>query len=132
MKQIMNLKRKKGQALLETALILPFLILILAGIIDIGLLFNNDLVISNAAREGARIAAIGSSDAAIQSSIINMTQSLKQSKLKITINPQDSTRKKGDQVTVTVEYDNSLITPIISAILPNPVHLSAKTVMRVE
>jgi Flp pilus assembly protein TadG len=123
---------KKGQAVVETALILPIIILILMGIIDFGLMFNNYLVINNAAREGARNAAVGSSDANIKNMILNMTTTLDHSKLTTTIHPAELLRKKGEEVTVTIEYDNRLITPIISAIVPNPLHLKAKTVMRIE
>jgi Flp pilus assembly protein TadG len=126
------LVKNKGQALVETALILPIIIVILMGIIDFGLLFNNYLVIANAAREGARSAAVGSTDALITTSINNMTATLDQTKITITISPVQAVRKKGDEVTVTVKYDNTLLTPVISAIIPNPVHLTAKTVMRVE
>ncbi|MCX7923419.1 MAG: pilus assembly protein [Clostridia bacterium] len=123
---------KKGQAVVETALILPIIVLILMGIIDFGLLFNNYIVITNASREGARSAAIGKTDSNIVSSVINATTTLEQSQIRVTIYPAESVRKKGDEVTVTVQYDNSLLTPVISAIVPNPVRLTSRTVMRVE
>lgn len=124
--------KSKGQAIVETALILPVILLILTGIIDFGLLFNNYLVIVNASREGARIAAVGSSDTEINTRIANITSTLDQSKVTTTIYPAESLRKKGDPVTVTVGYDNTLLTPIISAIVPNPLHIEGKTVMRIE
>jgi Flp pilus assembly protein TadG len=123
---------QKGQAIVETALILPIIILILTGIIDFGLLFNNYLVITNASREAVRNAAIGATDSEIQSLVVNMTTSLDASKLSTTIYPSQALRKKGDEVVVTIEYDNALFTPIISAIIPNPMHLKAKTIMRME
>ncbi|HPD01593.1 MAG TPA: TadE/TadG family type IV pilus assembly protein, partial [Acetivibrio sp.] len=43
--------------MVETALILPIVVLLLTGIIDFGILFNNYLVITNASREAARNAA---------------------------------------------------------------------------
>lgn len=127
-----NLGNKSGQAIVETALILPLILLILMGIIDFGFLFNNYLVIDNASREGARSAAVGSTDSVIMSTVSSMTLSLEPTKLKTTIYPTGASRIKGSQVTITIEYDYSLITPIIGAIVPNPVHLTAKTVMRVE
>jgi len=123
---------RKGQAMVETALILPIVILILAGIMDFGLLFNNYLIINNASREGARYAAVGATDTQITNDIKTMTSTLDQSKVKITISPSGATRKTGEEVTVTIEYDNNLITPIISSIVSNPIHLKAKTVMRIE
>lgn len=126
------LSNQKGQSIVETALVLPIIILILTGIIDFGLLFNNYLVITNASREAARNAAVGSSDLEINILVANMTSTLDQTKLATTIYPAESLRKKGDEVTITVEYDNMLLTPVISSIIPNPMHLTAKTVMRME
>lgn len=127
-----RINRPKGQSLVETALILPIVILILTGIIDFGLMFNNYLVITNASRDGARSAVTGKTDSQIITEITSMTSTLDQSKLTITISPAANLRKKGDNITVTVNYDYQLLTPVISAIIPNPVHLSSQMVMRIE
>jgi Flp pilus assembly protein TadG len=50
----MNYQNQKGQALVEFALVLPLLVMILAGLVDFGFLFYNKQVIANASREGAR------------------------------------------------------------------------------
>lgn len=123
---------QKGQSIVETALILPIIILILTGIIDFGLMFNNYLVITNASREAARNAAVGATDAEIAIMISNMTSSLDRTKLTTSIYPGQALRKKGDEVVVTIKYDNALLTPVISAIVPNPMRLEAKTTMRME
>lgn len=123
---------KRGQAVVETALVLPIVILILMGIIDFGLMFNNYIVLSNASRECARKAAVGGTDTEIISLANDLTRTMNSSKRSITIYPSEYYRKKGEQVSITVEYDNVLITPVISAILNKSVHLKAKTVMRVE
>ena len=47
-----------GQALVEFALIMPFLLLFLVGIIEFGRAWNQHQVITDAAREGARKAAV--------------------------------------------------------------------------
>ncbi|MDP4092184.1 MAG: TadE/TadG family type IV pilus assembly protein [Bacillota bacterium] len=125
-------KSQKGQSLVEMALILPILLILVMGIIDFGLLFGNYMTIDNASREGARNAVVGKTDTQVTDIVQGMTQNLDRADMKITIYPGQSVRKKGDEVTITVEYDNKLITPIISAIIPNPVHLTAKTVMRME
>ncbi len=127
-----RLSGQKGQSIVETALILPIIILILTGIIDFGLMFNNYLVITNASREAARNAAVGATDAEIAIMVANMTSSLDATKLSTSIYPSQALRKKGDEVVVTIEYDNALLTPIISSIIPNPMHLEAKTTMRME
>ena len=48
----------RGAEILEFAVVLPLLLFVLAGIIDMGLLFNNYETLTNAAREGARMAAV--------------------------------------------------------------------------
>lgn len=51
------LRRQKGQAITEFALILPFLLLLIGGIVDFGLAFFIGQMVGNAAREGARVGA---------------------------------------------------------------------------
>jgi len=122
----------KGQSLIEMALILPVILLIIMAIVDFGLLFNSYMVINNAAREGARNAAIGSTDVKVSGIVEEVTGMLDQSRLTFTVTPSEALRKKGDEITVTVTYQNQLITPIISAIVSNPVQITAKAVMRME
>jgi hypothetical protein len=47
----------RGQALVEMALLLPILLLLFAGLIELGFSFYDYLIVVNAAREGARFAA---------------------------------------------------------------------------
>jgi Flp pilus assembly protein TadG len=58
----MNLYRRlvcdKGAELIEFALVFPLLLLVLFGIMDFGLLFQRYETVTNAAREGARIAVL--------------------------------------------------------------------------
>lgn len=49
---------EKGQSLVELALMLPFLILLLAIVIDASRLFDAAIVLVQAAREGARFATV--------------------------------------------------------------------------
>lgn len=49
--------RETGNVTLELALILPLLLLILGGALDLGMLFWEKQVLTNATREGARAAA---------------------------------------------------------------------------
>jgi Flp pilus assembly protein TadG len=56
-----DLNSDAGSSVIEFALVLPILLLILFGIINFGVLLYNQSVITNAAREGARWAAIHSS-----------------------------------------------------------------------
>ena len=53
---------EKGATLIEFALVLPILILILVGIMEIGLAFGEQMRASQATREGARIGAVAGND----------------------------------------------------------------------
>ena len=48
----------RGAELIEFALVLPLLLLLVLGIVDFGFLFQRLEVITNAAREGARVAVL--------------------------------------------------------------------------
>lgn len=50
-------RSERGANLVEAALVVPILILILAGVVDLGRAFYNYISLANAAREGARAGA---------------------------------------------------------------------------
>ena len=55
-------RSQRGAELIEFALVLPLLLLLVLGIVDFGFLFQRLEVVTNAAREGARLAVLGSYD----------------------------------------------------------------------
>jgi Flp pilus assembly protein TadG len=55
-----RLKSEKGAELIEFALVFPILLLVVVGIIDFGFLFQRYEVLTNATREGARMAVLPS------------------------------------------------------------------------
>lgn len=126
-------RRSKGQSLVETAIILPIVLLLIMGIIDFGLLFNNYILISNASREGARKAALGGTDSEVVQIIENMTTTLDLSKMTINISPSFGSRGHGTEVKVSIAYDSKLITPLIDNFFPGGVAtLKNTSIMRVE
>lgn len=63
-------RSEKGAQLVEFALVLPMLLLIMLGIADFGIIFQRYEVITNAAREGARLAVLpGYSNADVQARV---------------------------------------------------------------
>ena len=56
--RIQRLRNQRGAAGVEFALVLIPLLMILLGIIEFGYIFNQQLTVTNAAREGARVLAI--------------------------------------------------------------------------
>lgn len=55
-------QRRHGAAAVEFAIILPFLLLLLLGIWEVGRIVQVKQIVSNAAREGARAASTGTKD----------------------------------------------------------------------
>jgi Flp pilus assembly protein TadG len=59
-----NTPRDRGAAAVEFALLLPLLLLLVFGIIDFGRALNAQITLTQAAREGARLDALGRSNVA--------------------------------------------------------------------
>lgn len=53
-----RIKDQRGQALVEFAIVLPIMLLVLFGMVEFGRIFYTQLAVNNAAREGARWAAV--------------------------------------------------------------------------
>ena len=63
-----------GAQLIEFALVLPMLLLVVLGIAEFGFIFQRYEVLTNAAREGARIAVLpGYSTADVQARVASRT-----------------------------------------------------------
>jgi Flp pilus assembly protein TadG len=59
MNRIGDLRRENGVAMTEFSLVLPLLILLLVGIIEFGLFFNDVISVRQGARDGVRNVAVG-------------------------------------------------------------------------
>ena len=57
----LKVQRERGAALLETALTMPLIILVAVGIFEFGRAYQTWQVLTNAAREGARVAVLPTS-----------------------------------------------------------------------
>lgn len=125
-------KREQGQALVELALVLPVLIMLIFGIVEFGRVSNAYLVVTQAAREGARQGTIGGTDTQIVTSVKNSASSLDTTKLTVSISPVQVYRTRGASLEVQVQYPVNINIPVISSVLPNPITVKGKTVMRVE
>jgi hypothetical protein len=67
-----RLRNERGQALLETAITLPIILLVCVSIFEFGRAYQVQQVLTNAAREGARVACLpGTTDALVNSTVRN-------------------------------------------------------------
>lgn len=123
----MKKKRKQvGQSLVEFALMLPILLLVLAGVLDLGRMFYSYVALTDAAAEGASYAAIYPNDTTgILDRVVAASGGLvviDRTMVRVDC-PSCPTISTGDRVTVTVVYSYTLATPFISAMVPNGVLL---------
>src|SRR5688572_25201671 len=56
--RLRRFRSERGAELIEMAMVTPILLLILAGIFDFGMMFRSWEIVTNAAREGARVGVL--------------------------------------------------------------------------
>lgn len=120
---------KEGQELLEYAIVVPILLLLSIGIIELGIVVLSYDTIANAAREGARYGIVHPSDTAGMEAVTrNRAPALDQGVLQV-IPTQGA-----ETVRVEVEYDVDLLSGVfVAAFGHNPtVHLRAVATMQRE
>jgi Flp pilus assembly protein TadG len=88
------------------ALVLPFLLLLLFGIVDFGLMLNAQITVTSAAREGARTYVFTDDEDTAQARVAQASDSLGGTV------EADVTPCTGGQVTVVTTYDYTFITPL--------------------
>ena len=109
-----------GQAAVELSLLLPVLLLLAFGLLDLGRVFYYQEAITNAAREGARYGAgNGCKLAGINARLVSEIAPLTVNSALSVSNPAGST------ITTTVRYDFRLITPLIGEVVGTPIQLQA-------
>jgi Flp pilus assembly protein TadG len=107
-----------GQSIVEFALIMPFLVLLLLAITQFGLAFHNYLAITDAARVGARKAAVSLSTGnpcppartAIQNTVSATQWGVISQGSRVSCTPG---AKAGDDVTIQIQYPISIGLPQI-------------------
>ena len=125
-------KKERGQALVELAIVLPILLLILMGIFDFGRIFHGYLSVTTAAREAARQASLGRTDAEIYATAFASATPLEAAQLVVTVTPGFNTRTPGTNIEVIIKYQYKILTPIMQKFLPNPFVVIGKAVMKRE
>jgi hypothetical protein len=138
--------------LVELAILLPIMLLLLMAVIEFGWLFHGYIIVTAAAREGARTAVVLAPDADVEASVesaadtvfgpeditlVNNSQFSSQSpsagELLLTIvpdNPDD--RDSGTEVETKLKGALGLLTPLMQAFLPDPFPITGAASMRVE
>lgn len=116
-----------GQATVELVLVLPVVVLALLLVVQVALVARAQVLVVDAAREGARAAAVDGPDAAAGAA--STTPGLVADRLAVSAE-RDSARS-GDLVRVVVRYRAPTDVPLVGALVGEPT-LHAEVVMRSE
>ncbi len=104
-----RIRGERGQTLVEFTIILPILLLLILGIIQFGVVFNNYITLTDAVRAGARQASVGRSVAdpsgAAVSRVRSSAANLDQAQLTVSVT---SVWTQGADVTVSATYPYSI------------------------
>ncbi|MBO9370827.1 MAG: pilus assembly protein [Chloroflexi bacterium] len=114
-----QVRKQRGQSLVEFALVLPLLILLLGGVLELGRLFFAYVAVTDAAAEGATYASIypratihqiTERAQAASGGLIQLDPSM--------VQVQRPVLTAGAPITVTVTYPFRLITPLLGDLVP--------------
>ncbi|MCK5634549.1 MAG: pilus assembly protein [Anaerolineales bacterium] len=130
----------QGQAIVEFAVVLPILLLLMLGLINLGVLINAQIILTQAAWEGARAGTIldssmGEGDAEITGAVRAALTGLSDpATVTVNINPAEPARAampwpkpRGEPLTVRLAYPMNLALP-----LPITIVLGAEATSRIE
>lgn len=106
-----------GQSLVEFTMILPIFLVLMFGLVDFGRAFYTWMLVTNAAREGARVAAVQGNSSSIDTRIYDSFCSSFPSDCslepgKLTISKANVQGVRGSAVSIDLAYDFEFVTPL--------------------
>ena len=129
-------RRERGQALLEFAFVVPIFLVLVLGVVDFSWALRSWITVTNSAREGARYGAVGATCDGIKQRAVDTSADL------LTVSDVSVANCQGDpgtDVSVTVDYDYSFITPlgdlltlISGGTFPETLNMTSSSDMRIE
>ena len=117
--------RRGGQATVELALAFPVVLVGILLALQLALVARDQVLVTHAAREAARTAAVEPRAGAARDGALRSTTALDPARLHV-----DADRI-GDRVTIRVRYRSRTALPLVGALVPDP-SLGSTVVMRIE
>jgi Flp pilus assembly protein TadG len=130
---VRDIRSERGSAVIETALAIPLLLILGVGIAELGRAYQTSQVLTNAAREGARVAALSNSAAnAVDAEVRQYLQTdglLSDATVGVNIT--------GSEVTVSYPFQFVVLQPVAQllvsgSMVDSPIRVTATSVMRNE
>jgi hypothetical protein len=118
-----------GSAAVELALVLPLVLMMVLALLQVGLLAKDSLVVVQAAREGAREAAVTSDSERVRQAALRGGGGLAEERTEVEV---ERTGEMGDPVTVRVRYRSAMVVPFVEWLFPDEVLIGSAATMRQE
>ncbi len=122
-------RSERGSAVVEFALVLPILMVMALALTQVSLLARDQLMLVQAARAGARQAAVDADTAGVRSAAVDAGAGLDPAYLEVTV---ERAGGRGDPVTVGVSYAAPVRVPFVDWLFPPTIPLTASATMRQE
>lgn len=135
MRRLLRKRGEKGASLVEFAMVAPFLILLLFGIIEFAWVFATNLDVKHGAREGARITAVNTPDTGnvdLAAEICSRMELVGSNTLTSITWASDGTPAVGEGVTVTVSTPLTTLTGIMDWAFGGVPTLDSTVEIRIE
>ena len=135
MRRLLRKRGEKGASLVEFAILAPFLILLLFGIIEFAWVFATNLDVKHGAREGARITAVNTPDTGnvdLAAEICSRMNIVGSDTATTITWASDGTPAVGEGVIVTVSTPLSTLTGIMDWAFGSVPTLDSTVEMRIE
>ena len=108
---------------------LPLLLIVALGLVQVGLILRDQLVLVEAARAGAREASVTNADADVTTAVDRAASTLDPARIQVQIGRAGG---QGSAVIVELAYDETPNIPFVGWLFPSSIHLSAGATMRQE
>jgi Flp pilus assembly protein TadG len=119
----------QGSATLEFALVLPLVLIVVLGLVQVGLLVRDRLLVEAAARAGARSAALQADDGEARLAAVAAAPGLDPWFVAVTVVRGGG---RGDPVTVGITYLDAVRVPLVGWLMGDGVTMRATAVDRQE
>ncbi len=140
-----RIRNERGAALLEAAITIPLILLISVGIFEFGRAFQTWQVLTNAAREGARIAVLAdTSDAQVRSAVREymkgggLSLAEAQSVVVTVARNEPLGTNNASRISINYPFSFMVLNPVIRLVTPGsntgaaPLSMGASALMRNE
>lgn len=139
-----RMRSEKGAALIEAAVTVPIILLISVGIFEFGRAYQTQQVLTNAAREGARLAVIeGSTDADVRTRVRDYLaggglKTLSDDQIPISRSVALTGSATASSVQINYPFEFMVLNPVVRLVAPGdtttgaPITMTAATLMRNE